>query len=215
MAFNFRNWIFSLFPDSIRRDDSYKNNENKGLLERYTQVIDHEVDEEIYPHIRDIFNLLNAKVVDIKYLPYLAYSLGDAPLTSSTTVNRKLIAWLNTLWAIKGKDEAYAWLGNLFGIRLKPIWTYGARPVRYDNYPLDIYDDSLKYDTTCPKCSTLTLAYHNQTDDYDTPTHNAVTQADLDLLEELVLFIIPIDVTFNGFIKEYRVQDSFPLTILD
>lgn len=212
MAFSFKNFIWGLLPDYFSLTDSYKDGNDEGIFQRYSKNFDYYLDDEVYPFIKDVLDILSAKDTEAKFLPYLAYMFGDTPLTKDTAANRNLIRWAATLHRLKGSRPSYRMIFNLFGYGVDVIETWGRRPVRYDNYDyrLNTYD-SHYYDTGCPGCTTITLAYYH----LDTPLGNLsanITASALEAIQSLLCLITPIDVTVGSFIKVVRVADTFSVT---
>lgn len=203
MSFSFIKWIKGKFPNYFWLNDTYLDSEgNNGFFERYLTNFEGDYEEEIYPFITDVFTLLDARQVDAKYLPYLAYMMGGIPVISNTTALRKFIQWAVRLWMVKGTILSYEMIFNLFGLDVKVIEHFGRRPIKYDNTPYDLYDDdTVFYDISCPGCTDISLAYFSQLDNCQTQDYVDIDPALLDTIGSLLCLITPIDVKIKEIVR--------------
>src|SRR5690606_5043512 len=110
MAFQFKTWLKGLFPEYFWRNDTYLDANNKGFFERYIDSFGDEYANEVYPFIRDVLDILDARITPTKYLPYLSKMMGNLPNTGNASIQRKLIAYAVRLWMIKGTIPSYEFI---------------------------------------------------------------------------------------------------------
>lgn len=213
MAFSFKKWIFKQLPGYFKENDTYLDNNKEGLFERYTRNFDYELDEEVLPFIRDVYTILDPSVTDAKYLGYIAYLLGDIPITTIESANRTILRFAIMLFQTKGTIPSAKMVFNAFGLGVDLMEVFGPRPIRYDNDPLQHYDDNTQYDIDCPRCNDYYLAYWSWDDNCTTGVFTSIPQTTLDAIRQLICLIEPIDTTFKGFIRKYNVCDTLTLDI--
>lgn len=217
MAFSFIKFIKKLFPKYFWVVDTYKDLDGtNGFWERYVGIFETELDENIYPFIRDVLNILDSTLTPQQYLIYLNYMMGDVPDTGDEAIQRKLLKWIVRLWQKKGTIPGFEMLFRLFGLGVKVVEHYGPKPVKYDNEPLNYYDtEGTLYDINCSGCTDIELAYWDLNDGCLIGTPTEVPENTLKALQKLICLLLPIDVNFKGFIKRYGVCDSISIDVTE
>lgn len=141
---NFKDYIFKhLFPYYYKDNDTYKDVEGKGILERFIDVCSEYFDTDIMPDIDNFMDILDVdKTPDIflnylwEYFGYIPYAYGI--LTKGEPYTRENVArWLNnptnfpkadtrsilkyaiSLYKIRGTDDFYNILGRFYGVRFE------------------------------------------------------------------------------------------------
>ena len=198
---NFGTWLFNLFPYRFREEDTYKDGDGKGLLERYMQALGEELDEEVIPPISLIAELNDPELVSDKHLVHLADFLGNPPHTfGDDTKYRKLLKYLVKINQHKGTEEGYKLIFGVLGV---DVTITEVEPTS------NIYDDTLEYDSgniydsNCPPCSKYSLAIED-------PDGNCPEIGDAEsdpvlyaLLRKIIEYVEPINammtnLTYNG-----------------
>src|SRR4051812_29888331 len=119
MAFTFTGWIFKQLPYFYKEQDTYKDFQGKGLLERYLKNFEDEIEENLHPYLRDFVDIFDTINTDAKYLPYISYFLGEPPSANGDiTVYRKILAYAVQIAKIKGTAQSYKLLFNLYGLEV-------------------------------------------------------------------------------------------------
>jgi hypothetical protein len=109
MSWFAQNLFTKWFTQYHKTEDSYKDLNDKGLLERYVQTIGQEIDTNILPYLENLQdNILNPKSIFAKLLPFREQELGVNLVYDDTVERRKQILsyWLR-LVQIKGTKRGY------------------------------------------------------------------------------------------------------------
>lgn len=219
MPFTFIKFIKNLHPSYFWVTDTYKDPDGRnGFWERYLGIYEQDLDTEVYPFIRDILDILDSQITPEDYLIYLSYMMGDVPNVGNPVTQRKLLKWIVRLWQKKGTKVGFEMLFRFFGLGVTVLGTCGDKPVRYDNEPIDLYDDEDNfYDMDCSGCADIGLAYWFLDNPCITPDNppEPLPPAILDTLNKLVCLLMPIDVRFTGFVPRYGVCDDLVFEITE
>lgn len=138
---NFKEFIFSLFPSYYKEHDTYKDNEGRGILERFISVCSEYLDTDILPDIDNFHHLWDVDKTSPIYLNYLweyfgfipyAYGIitrgdpytkenlekwiNEASLQYPLGDTRSLLKYAISLYKIRGTQDFYTILGRFYGI---------------------------------------------------------------------------------------------------
>ncbi len=186
-------------PDYVIDNDSYKDLDNKGFVERYLSIFGAELDEFYYNQIDEIgdqTNPLNAS--NIAYLDLIAAGLGDLPNISQNSDHyRRILSFILSIWKVKGTKKSYKAIFYTLSVILVSLDEIDVTVLHYDD-GVSTYDDGVTfYDENCPICS-----------EYDiTVTGPALTADIYQKLLNLVTLVEPINahlrnITYNGSLIE-------------
>jgi len=219
MAFTFKGFIWDLFMKGSYRYkelDTNKDINGKGTFERYINTIEDEIDEEIYPYIRDFMDIFDTLTVDSKYLPYISYFLGEPPSANGDTdIYRKILAYAVRIYKIKGTLESYQLLFNLYGLTVDIVEAMPRKGATYDMVSV-IYDDNWTYDQNCEHCTCYYIYYkpidqaHNQLN-----VDLAIPLEIINLINRIVCFIQPINAKLCGIHRMITFEDTLELNMED
>jgi len=191
---NFTNWIFDRFPRRFKIEDSYKDADGKGLLERMMGVIGDELDEEIIPLIEDYQVQQNPITCDSKFINLIAFFYGNPPSPLSyEDLYRKLLSKITEVNKIKGTEASYVLFFKLIGldvaVREVPLvdYRYDKDNIRYDN------NEHLRYDMNCPPCSGYYLDILDHDNLYPEFIHNPIDPEIFKLLMSMIRYCEPIN----------------------
>ena len=199
----FKSFIKSLLPDEVLNRDSYKNTENKGLLERYLNNFGEELDQNLEPYLTNFLDLLDPRICDPKYLTPLSFILGLPPsIDKNISTYRKILSYAIQIYKLKGTKKSYQLLFNLIGISIEIVEEIPRKAARYDDNIL--YDETTNYDDECDACSYYSILYYD-------PAHplDPVPQDILDLFSSIICFLQPINAKLRGYIRSLYIEDSF------
>jgi hypothetical protein len=187
---DFRDWFFRQFPEYHQVNDSYKDINGEGLLQRYLRGFGVELDEEFIPYIDSFIDIIDLEKCDDKFLPLIAYLLGSPPNMDGTYATyRKLLLYAIALYKVKGTIQAYNIIANILGMSITIQEAIPAKKITYDDDSNPHYDEGFIYDSTCDNCSDYTIVYTG-----------AVPQETLDAFDKIRPFIEPINAHFAGFV---------------
>ena len=209
--------IFSTLPYYFRKNDSYKNQNGEGLLQRFLGVIG-EYFDYLFSLAQSVMGagsdtgLINPVTTEEQYLEYIAEYVGNPPILykdeEGMLMYRHMLKYIVTLYHWKGTEKFYKALFGFYGLGVEieeEIPDHNTSVNRYDygeggsvlNYD---YED-LRYDEyePCLPCSVANV-YIIGLD----------IRGDLDN-EELIMRIVkildlyrPINTIFNVFIVNRR-----------
>lgn len=212
----FTNWIWNLFPEYHHQQDSYKDGNGQGLLERYIKNYGQELDQNFIPFIENLLDLIDATKADAKYLPYLAFTLGNPiSIDNDIATYRRILQYAVALYKIKGTEKSYQLLFNLIGVDVQILEEMPQGALRYDSG--HFYDENplQHYDQSCENCSYYTIAYGSV---YDTTTPiliNTIPQDLVDKFANIICFLQPINAKLRGYQKKITFAEEFDLDMED
>lgn len=155
----FKNWIFAQLPAYFKDNDTYKDTNGKGLLERYLYAHGEEWDEEIIPYLTDFTNIIEPLVCDEKFLPLIGSILGYPPaIDGSNATYRKLLAYAVAIYKIKGTLKSYQILFSMLHMDIEIDEILPKKKITYDLPPY-LYDETHEYDSDCDNCGTYNIRY--------------------------------------------------------
>lgn len=235
--FKYVEFVFDkLFGYKFHQEDTYKDAEGKGILQRFLEVGSEYLDEHISPDIDNILDILDIDKTPEKYIGILWEYFGYIPyayglLTVGTPYNksdlatwttsrypvadyRNLLKYAISLYKIRCTEDFYTILGRFYNlsIRLTEDPTVVLEdPTKYDQSDI-LYNNTADYDqdADCLQCIKM-IAYVTvppEVFDYLNANHQMVsaTEAILALLNKY----LPVHV--NQFTSEnvYFERGSSP-----
>lgn len=170
-----KEFIWDLFPHFYYQYDTYKDQEGKGLLQRYIEEMGTTLDEEVMIYLKENSNkyyLNNIQPLEVEdnLVDTLARVLGNPPTLFDGDEYRKLLQYISSIYKIKGSKLSYTLFLNLLGFEVD-IVEYDPDDTQdiqmnfgfYDEVDF-LYDDNGEYDVvaadfynTCITCSEYTL----------------------------------------------------------
>lgn len=207
---NFSTWFFNHFPEFFWENDSYKDGNGQGLLQRFLSALGIEVDTYVTPRITDLLNLTDVEGVESKHLTHLADILGNPPdMFGDETKYRLLLKHLSHINMYKGTLKGYQLIFGVLGVKVE-IEEIALVEYNYDSGHQ--YDLPINYDSKCPPCSKYNLIITDP--DSNCPTIG--TAADepeiFNLLIKIIEYVQPINLILNQV--TYEGTDLIPSWIL-
>ena len=159
----FENSIINLFSKSDKVNDSYKDVNGKGLLERYNEIIGSEIDEEILPTFEQLIDeVLIPMTCEGRFIGYLEERNAiELFITNSEFNRRRVINNIHRLYQIRCTKTCTEFLLRLLGFTNINI---------IESYERFRFDESEKFDSTqrtfdmnCFNCSNFEI--HVETTD--------------------------------------------------
>lgn len=199
------NWLFSRLPQYFKSNDTYKDVNDEGLLERYLGIFCLEVDNGISPFLEDLPDITNASALTgltrdnpTELLIHISELFGNPPdigTGESYSGNEDdyivLIRYIRQILQTKGTVQALIYYLAIYGYEIDTLTESAANATMYDRVPTaNSYDSSGSYDVGFIFYSDFTLVI---TDKPGTGTKNP-TQTWLDnyLAPAITKFISPI-----------------------
>ena len=150
------NHLFSLLPLYFKTNDSYKDIDNRGLLERYLNIFCVEIDDEVADYIDNVGLLADAENISAlphsdasKFLIHISDDVGNPPDIEDESGNHdyyeKLLRYVLEIYRVKGTSRSVELYLRLMGYTISNLIEYPASANKYDDSLS--YDDSLIYDS--------------------------------------------------------------------
>lgn len=116
--FSLKEKIFDLFGVEARRNDSYKDENGKGLWQRYNEALAEDFDEQLYSYIDKLLDYtLIPETVRPNMLAYLEDMFGEPVVIDDTIESRqRLLRFVVRLYQLKGTARSYEILVKLMGL---------------------------------------------------------------------------------------------------
>ncbi len=200
------NHLFGKLPYYFKDNDTYKDVNNEGLLERYLEIFCAELDAEVSPYIDELPDIVDAEALSgltrenpLDFLNVISDSLGNPPDIGTENEYVTLLRHIVWIYKTKGTRKSLELFLAIFGYTIDNMTESATSEVTYDaDTPVD-YDDSLTYDIGFAFYSDWELVI---TDYPGTSTGNPITKYGtgwLDLLKEAIqTFISPIFATLGS-----------------
>jgi phage tail-like protein len=206
---SFINYLFSKLPKYFKEQDTYKDQNDQGLLERYLSIFGLELDEQVYPLIQDYLNNVDPLQADSKFLSSIAFNLGNPPdFTQDEHEYRLLLSYAITIFKIKGTAQSYNLLFQLFGLTCTIVEIEAPELIRYDDN--NLYDNSVIYDTECDGCTYYSLFYGSVNDDCVPPLFDAtISESKVQRILDLIYFIEPINAKLLDLVRLYKICEDY------
>lgn len=123
MSFVLKDIIFNLFGRAAKRDDLFKDSNNKGLSQRFNELLAGDLDENELDLINNfIENLVDPFTLKESYLIYEEEKIGlHLPIYTDNYFRRKIIPLMYKLYNIKGTITAYVQFFRMLGFETVEI----------------------------------------------------------------------------------------------
>jgi hypothetical protein len=163
MAWTLKDKIFSFFGWKERQEDSYKDINGKGILERFNETVAEEYDDYLEPLISTILRNTCSEFAFERMLAVIDADFGnfnDGSRTrldfSDVMLQNKIVKYLKKLHAARGSRRCYEVLFGLLGFQLTLLQEDLAR-YTFDS-PTETFDSPVRtFDMSCRKCAQYEL----------------------------------------------------------
>lgn len=191
--FNFKDNLFTRFFHSYYKDnDTYKDSNGKGILERFISICGEYIDDSIMPDVDNMLDLIDLDRTPEVYLSllweyfgYIPYAYGllnqGTPYTQDNLNNwvnsnyptvdyRSILKYAISLYKIRCTPDFYAILGRFYNLFIEiqvPNNPYTGGYILYDTNEVN-YDNQFSYDQPlgCLECTHLTAKVYIPTGPY-------------------------------------------------
>ena len=156
--FSLKNIIFGLFGVEAKLNDTYKDQNGKGIWERYNESVAEYYDESVDPLIVNIFeNVLLPNTMFVRFLDIQIEALGNLPVISDDpAIKRKVIQYFNILGTIKGTLKSFEMLFSFIGITVDDVIDVDSG-FTFDDDNATFDDPVRTFDSGNPCCGTYEL----------------------------------------------------------
>lgn len=114
---NLKNQIFNYYGDFYAAYDSYKNDDGKGIIQRFNETLANDLDDNFLPFLTDFLNFIRVySEIREDILPIVESSLGNIiKISDDILIRRKIIRFFSTIYKTKGTLASlkiiFYWLG--------------------------------------------------------------------------------------------------------
>jgi len=155
------NHLFGLLPEYFKVNDSYKDGNDEGLLERYLEIFCAEIDNEVSPYLTELPNITDASALTgltrnnpTELLQYLSLFFGNPPDISTAddwsgteAEYIILIRYMKHILQTKGTVKSLIYFLAIYGYELTTLTESSISLTKYDETPTPIqYDNNAQYD---------------------------------------------------------------------
>lgn len=136
--------LFSLLPRYYQLNDSYKDSNGRGLVQKYSELLGEDFDSFSMQKLLEILaNCMDARTAETKFLDYLELNRGILePFVSTEYFKRKMLQRISTLYKYKGTKLSYEACFNMLGFDTAVVTTGGGLT---DNAYYRVYGDEGTY----------------------------------------------------------------------
>lgn len=194
------NHLFGKLPYYFKGNDTYKDGNDEGLLERYLQVFCAELDAEVSPYIDELPDIVDAEALSgltrsdpLEFLNVISDVFGNPPDIGTEAQYITLLRHVVWILKTRGTKRSLELFLAIFGYAINTMTEAAATDISYDVEPTALeYDDSLIYDVGFNFYSNWNLVI----EDYPGTTTGDPGSTWLDLLKDAIQqFISPIFAT--------------------
>jgi len=148
------NFLFGKLPLYFKENDTYKDGNDEGLLERYLQVFCAELDAEVSPYIDEVLDIVDAEALSgltrnnpTEFLNILSDVWTNPPDIGTEPQYITLIRHIVWILKTKGTRESLELFLAIYGYAIDTLSEESHTPIIYDLTPIElIYDDGDIYD---------------------------------------------------------------------
>lgn len=180
--FKYKDNIFGFFANKyIREEDTYKDANGKGLIQRFVEVCGEYLDDYVNPELDNFLDIINPNVTDDyfinllwEYFGFIPYAYGIIQNSKyydkveiSQALNRKnlnvdyrnLLRYAISLYKIRCTPTFYTILGRFYGLEITMTEPSGDQINKSSVYDSEAYYDQSSYynqEVDCLECLDLT-----------------------------------------------------------
>lgn len=213
---SFQKFLFGQLPLYYKIQDTYKDQNDEGLFERYLEIFGLELDQELMPLVDDYLRIVDPFDTDDKYLTTLGYTLGSPPDLLGNPANyAKLLAYIIQVYKIKGTARALQLLFSLLGFNISVVEYPPSQTVLLDDS--NILDDNKTLDSGCPGCSDYEVVVNTLltpgSSICSSSAYGVVTPQILPTFIKIIEFNQPINADLIGLINGGLVCEEIDLCV--
>lgn len=205
--------MFAYLPVYFKEFDTYKDNFDRGFLERYLIAHGWEIDENIIPFINCYLDIIEAKTTDSKFLNHIADVLGNPPDIFQDDSYRSILQYAITIYKVKGTRKSYELFFSLLGFEVdiyEVPWTTGNSLYdsggNYDNNDIvDTYDKG-----GCQHCTYYDIIFYSNGNN-----SHILTPGFIEKVRNIIKFLQPIDVKLRNLDFGLTLRDELEIEVTD
>jgi len=213
----FKEYLFERLPHYFVSQDTYKDGQGEGLLQRYLSIFGDYLDAAVMAEIECYLNIIDASLTSSNYIGILSDGLGNPPdIFNNEEKYRNLLQYIASVYKIKGTLESYELFFSILGFDIiltevplpildDPEKMYDAEPVLGD------YDDTNIYDSDeCQPCSEYDIAFIPVDGSF-----TGVSETMLARINESIKFNEPVNAKLRYLTMGIQIEDTLDITIAE
>lgn len=210
----FTSLFWKLLSPYIQSRDSYKDENEQGLLERYLVAFGEEVDNNLLPSIENYMTNIDAALCEGKFLEHISDVLGSPPDIFGDYSNyRNLLTYVVSVYKIKGTLSAYKLFFDLLGFNIDiyeiPVVNsegqYDGEGEYDTGNELSVYDQDI-----CSPCSSYDITFYPKIGGNIT-----INSTILSRLKEAISFNEPINAKLRKLTFSILLEEEIDISISD
>jgi len=145
------NSLFQKLSHYFKENDSYKDGNDEGLLERYLEIFCAEIDNEVSPYIDEVLSITDAEALSgltrtnpTELLIHISELFGNPPDVGDEDEYIILIRYIKHILQTKGTVKALEYFLAIYNYEIDTLTESGIIDDTYD-VPIK-YDNSKEYD---------------------------------------------------------------------
>ena len=200
----FKDFLFNTLPDYYYINDSNKDGNNEGTLQRYLSVLGLELDDEIVPALENFINEMDAETASNDLLNYISDSLGNPPdIFLDEEKYRLILKFIINVYKIKGTKKSYELFFSMLGFNINITEFAPLEKKLYDELLLNYDEDGINYDMGCETCSEYEILFTSSTNPL-----SPLDQTTLSKLRSIVPFVEPINADLRGLVFGISITED-------
>lgn len=148
------NYLFGKLPYYFKENDTNKDGNDEGTLERYLEIFCAEIDNNLSPFIDEVHSIVDAEALStlshsnpMDFLNILSDIFGNPPDLGTEAQYITLIRHIVWILKTRGTRRALELFLTLYGYAINSLTEESATPAVYDLTPTALlYDDGKIYD---------------------------------------------------------------------
>jgi len=158
------NHLFGKLPQFFKENDSYKDGNGEGLLERYMEIFCAEIDNEVSPYVDELLDITDAEALSsltrdnpTELLRHIAELFGNPPDIGTTATYAGgpdpepeyivLIRYIRHILQTKGTTRSLMYFLAIYGYEVDSLTESSVTASHYDETPTVLeYDSASEYD---------------------------------------------------------------------
>ena len=189
-------YFFKSLPDYFSLNDSYKDVNNRGLLERYLDSFQ-AVSEQYITDVDNLPDHVFPATADLRFLDYISNYYGNPPdALGQPTLFADILSNITIINQLKGTFRAVQKFFSVLSIQVSMIHTQNSE-FRYDSGVQ--HDDVVMHDTRCLLCSRYVMNITLPSSGFWDPYFATLDDNKKRAIQSILLYLLPLNMVLTDF----------------